>query len=56
MIDLAEFIRIFSEKIVLAVTKKALREDLHLLDEPLRDIDISEEGKAVLLKNLRGRS
>lgn len=43
LIYLEEFVQIFSEKIILAVIKKALDEDLCLVEPPFRDVEMSKE-------------
>ncbi len=53
LINLVEFLQIFSQEIIPKIIKKALDEDLYLLDDPLRDLDISEEGLRALSR-IRG--
>lgn len=45
LINLAQFIQIFSEEVILEVIKKANNQGLHLQDDPLRDFDQNERSR-----------
>ena len=54
MINLAQFLQIFSQDIIPALIKKALDEGLCLLDDPLKDFNEAEKQRA--LSNLKARN